>query len=218
MESTDPYVVRRLSIRERLLKSAGAGLFALLFIYRGISSNLETGMLGNLFWGLILGAGLGYWAFRLWTKREVRELATIEIPATPSSKRAAYLMFLLGVVFAVLSVVIMKDKGGDYIFAGFSLLIFLTIGGLMLRPEEVLTRAAREEQGRLSSVFTPPSDSSSPIDAASDAINNAFDTVWQAIVGIVVFVALLAVLIVPFFFAPWWAIVIIWLLILIAFK
>ncbi len=174
-------------------------------------------MLGNLFWGLILGAGLGYWAFRLWAKREVRELATIEIPATPSSKRAAYLMFLMGVVFAVMSVIIMSSPG-SYILAGGALLTFLPIGGLMLRPDEVLTRAAREEQGRLSSVFTPPSDSSAPVDVASNAVENFLAFVWQGVVTIAIVAIVLALLIVPFFFAPWWAIVIIWLLILIAFR
>lgn len=217
MESADPYVVKRFPIWRRLLRAAGPGLLTLVFLGAGVPSNLERGKYGSVVVVLVIAAGFAYWAYKLWCQREAKELATIKVPATPASWSWAYIMFFLGATFPVLAIWILNSPE-NYLVAGLTALFFLLIGGLMLRPDEVLTMAAREEQGRLSSVFIPPTNSSSPVDAASNVLENSLHTVWQAIVGIAVVIVILAVLIVPFFFAPWWAIIIIWLLILIAFK
>ena len=234
MESTDaakqerpqsqdgPYVIKRLALWQRFLSAllpASVLLFIAIFLAAylllDLHSDFQIPTIAYVVLAVILVAVVGELVFAtwyLWNKKEVREIEAVSVPPSRSHKLTGYIMFFLGVLVPGLMVAFGPAEGQTFGAAIIALMVLVGAGVLFLQPAQELTDAARNELK--STHHTSPE----KVDTSDDSGEGFLEGVGTFLVGLFVWALIAAALVVPIFFAPWWAVVIIWLLIFILLK
>ncbi len=150
---------------------------------------------------------LSWFTWKKWSERIVTELATVSIPPSQGKRLIGYLGCGFSLVFGV-ALIIFGDAESSIPIGLMFLLLAISWAVAFLVPKEELTTVAQKEKARLESAVYESSRES----------NKNFDEGVSVIFGWLAVIAAIGAVIALFVYAPWWAAVIIVLLVLVLFK
>lgn len=149
-----------------------------------------------------VSATFSWFAWKKWNERVVTELATTLISRSALGYLACAFFLSLGIT------ALFADVDNAWLRAFFCLVLAILSAIYSFFPKRVLTPAAESEKKRLESAEYESSRES----------NKNFDEGMSVIFGWLAVIAAIGAVIALFVYAPWWAAVIIVLLVLVLFK